>query len=78
MNGYILIVLGVLSTWLLCAGWLFAHLRKQFALLDWKEDLGFAVLIGLCMGLMGPIGIFVTLCLTGFANQGWRLWNKNR
>ncbi len=68
--------------WLISAvvvyGTLFAYLQgacscSQQAQADRRGDIGLSVLTGCGYGCLGPIGIFIAACLSGFWEHGWRL-----
>lgn len=66
--------------WLLCglleAGMNFAYFQDKYpnhAERDKREDLGDALLMGL---MYGPIGATIEFFESGFAEYGWRLWDK--
>lgn len=65
-----------LGCFLVCGGWLYPALTFSFSRgddgLD-REALGFATLLGGGFALLGPLGILIVLCMTGFAQKGWSL-----
>ncbi len=47
-----------------------AYFRKEYPLLDeYRKDLGHAIIFG----IFGPVGLFVSFVLSGFARHGWTL-----
>ena len=42
-----------------------------------RDDLGFAIVTGLFLGLIGPVGVLQAYLMSGFAEHGWRLWWKS-
>ena len=61
---------------IIVAGLCFAHFQGDFPFLakdEKREDLGFAVVMGLSYGAFSLLGVFLALCMSGFAKHGWRL-----
>lgn len=61
-----LIALSIFIVYLICsmlsAGMLFAYFQESFpelAARNWRENLGYAIALGLCSGVMGPVGALV-------------------
>jgi len=73
-------VLGVwLISALIVAGWNFAYMQGIFQRTadgNRREDLGWAMVIGMLYGCLGPIGVLLAWLMTGFAEHGWRLTSK--
>lgn len=70
------IVILLISLWLTCwivdIGLILAHDRGSHpSLFNYREDLGWAMAIGLLYSVIGPIGTFVLLMVTGFGQYGW-------
>ena len=70
----------ILLLWLACAicnaGLLLANIQAKCPLIaqeSYREDLGVACLVGGWLAIALPIGVLVVLCVTGFAEHGWRL-----
>jgi MFS family permease len=73
----------VIGGWLVCgvlsAGITFAWFQGDYTdhryvwrqNMGWRQDLGCAILLGL---IGGPVGLVIVFCLSGFCEDGWRLW----
>lgn len=67
-----LLVVYVVSATLI-ASMLFAHFQRKFPTIaaeNRNEDAGITWLMGLLLGLFGPIGVVSVFMLTGFATHG--------
>ncbi len=68
-----LAVIYILSTIATC-GMVFRNLQASQPTLpdeNRRQNLGFAVLIGMLLGAAGPVGVLVAWLLSGFAENGW-------
>lgn len=78
MNIFLIVYgVGVLVSWVLMAGWLFAYFQGEFPLIaknDYTEDLVFSVFISFLPALIWPImEPIMYFYLTDKAKHGWRL-----
>jgi hypothetical protein len=72
--GVLVSIAGITLLWVLLgvpgAGWMYADMQGKYGDLDWRQDLGIAVLLSI---LLGPGFSLMAFCVSGFAENGWRL-----
>lgn len=68
----------IVSLWALCgligAGIIIADIDD--GILSYRETCGTAVVMILLLLVVGPTGLILVYCLTGFAQKGFRLWPR--
>lgn len=72
----IFLLIGYLVCSFLCYGMLFASAQGMFPQIaedQYREDLGWSLLMGLTAGMLGPVGVLVVLLITGFAKHGFKV-----
>ena len=72
----IFLLIGYLICSFLCYGMSFAAAQGMFpqiAKAQYRDDLGFSLLVGLTAGMLGPVGVLVVLLTTGFAKHGFKV-----
>lgn len=72
----IFLLIGYLVCAFLCHGMTFAYSQKEYPLRAkerYRQDLGISLLFGFTAGMMGPLGILLTLLLTGLAEHGFKV-----
>lgn len=62
---------GVALTLVVMPGILYAWCRAEIPN-SRRQDLGWCVFIAIFASLVGPLGFVALLCLTGFAEHGWK------
>lgn len=45
---------------------------------EYREDLGHAIMWGLLVGALGPLGVLVTFLLSGLGKYGWTLLDRKK
>ena len=74
-----LLVIVYLICAVLIAGMFFAYFTGKWPEhAESREELGYAIFIGLLGALSGPIGVLVVFLISGFAEYGWKLWIKDK
>lgn len=72
----IFLLIGYLICSFLCYGMLFATAQGMFPRIareKYQEDLGLSLLMGLTVGMLGPVGVLAVLLITGFAKHGFKV-----
>lgn len=73
---------GCWVSWYLIAGMFFAQTQGKFpsrAAENYREDLGFSVVIGFIYSLFWPLGLPMAWCFSGFAEHGvWKTRKAQR
>ena len=72
----ILIIISYIICSIWCIGLFFAHSQGYYpvlAVVDRRQDLGKAIIVGLSLGLFSIIGVGLAYLLTGFGEYGWRI-----
>lgn len=68
----------ILISWAITVPMVFADAQAQFedpehARKFWRENLGFSIAWCFAVSLLGPLGVALAFCLTGFAKNGFHI-----
>ena len=62
---------------IITAGFCYAYFYEKYpGVRDHREDLGSALVLGMMVGITGPIGVFMIFLSFGLGKYGWRLCPK--
>lgn len=73
-KGDLLFIVVWIASFFYSLGTLYAEFQRRYpaqADQSRREDAGAALGIACAIGILGPLGVFIVMCLSGFNQHGW-------